>query len=107
MTQNFKTVLEKTELETTQNVETIKGQENKLVKTTSISLDESKLFFSIELKIFKEMKLDYVTGEEDRPVYNTFSVDRTFTNNYLGLEELEKIEAQFNTEKDVRDYLNI
>ena len=106
MTQNFKKVLEKTELETTQNEETIEGQENKLIKTTSISLDESKLFFSIELKLFKGMKKDYITDDES-PTYNTFSIDKVFTNNYLGLEELEKVEAQFNTEKDVRAYLNV
>lgn len=106
MTQGFKTILDKTELEVAQNKDTVEGQENKLIKTTYISVDESKLFFSIELKLFKGMKKDYITDDET-PTYHTFSVDRAFANNYIGLEELEKVEAQFNTEKDVRDYLNI
>ena len=99
MTQNFKTVLNEVELETS-------GELDKLIKTTSISLDESRLFFSIQLKIFKEMKADHMTDKE-KPSYNIFSIDKSFANNYLGLEELEKAEAQFNTEQDVREYLNV
>ena len=105
MTQNFKTVLTKVDLLLKKDIKS-NVEDNKLIRTTSISLDESKLFFSIELKLFKGMKQDYMLDEE-KPTYNTFSINRVFANNYLGIEELEKIEAQFNTEQDVRDYLNV
>ena len=54
-----------------------------------VSLDETKLFF----------ELDYMEGR--------YKLERTFPNNYLGVEKMEAVKIEFQTESDVRNYFNL
>lgn len=57
--------------------------------TISVTFDETKVF----------MDINYMDGK--------FTIQKSFTNNYIGLEELETIRKQFNNEEAVRSYFNL
>lgn len=111
MRDNFSRELEKTSFNT-------KNENDILTQKTSVSLDEEKVFLSIEYKIFKGYKKDEKTGElilktefgkpdSKIPTYRIFSIDKSFTNNYFGLEQLEATGPQFDTEEKVKEYFKL
>ena len=110
MTPDFKTVIEKTELNTV-------NPDDVLVHKTSVSLDEEKVYLTVEYKIFKGyktdnkgefiMKTEFGKPDSKIPKYGIFSVDKTFNNNYFGLEQLETEAKNFDSEKKVKDYFNL
>lgn len=60
-----------------------------LTLTTSVTFDESQVYLDVS---FMEGK---------------FTVQRTFSNNYIGLEDLEKTIEEFNTEDAVKSYFGL
>tara|TARA_R100000951_G_scaffold4880_1_gene5561 strand:- start:701 stop:940 length:240 start_codon:yes stop_codon:yes gene_type:complete len=72
----------------TQVLEKLKVTDN-LLLTTSVNFDESQVYLDV----------DYMDGK--------FTVQRTFTNNYIGLEELETAMKEFNTEDAVKSYFGL
>ena len=111
MTPNFRREIESVSLNTLK-------EDDILTHKTAVSLDEEKVYFSIEYKIFKGFKSDLKTGElilktefgkpdTKIPQYKIFSIDRTFNNNHFGLEEMEKLGPEFNTEDKVKNYFNL
>lgn len=110
MVLDFKTVIEKNELKTS-------NPDDVLTHKTSVSLDEEKVFLSVEYKIFKGyktdskgaflMKTEFGKPDTKIPDYGVFSVDKVFRNNYFGLEELEATVKGLSSEKKVKDYFNL
>ena len=60
-----------------------------LIITTSMSQDESIVYFNI----------DYMQGK--------FTIEKTFKNNYFGIEELEMVMSELDSEEKVRKYLRL
>lgn len=57
--------------------------------SVSVTYDESKIFLDV----------DYLKGK--------FTLQRTFKNNFIGLEELESDKEHFNTEELVKEYFGL
>ena len=72
----------------TQVIETIPVSAN-LNLFISVSLDNSVIFLDI----------DYMKGK--------YTIQKNFTNNYLGLEQLEETKKQFSSEEFIVNYLNL
>lgn len=66
----------------------IEINENLKIKT-SMSQDESVIYFNV----------DYMQGQ--------FTIEKTFKNNYFGVEELEITMKELDSEKKVRKYLRL
>ena len=75
-------------LENRQVIEELELADN-LKMNVSVTYDESKIFLDVL----------YMDGK--------FTVQRNFTNNYIGLEELELAKQEFNTEEKVRKYFGL
>jgi len=72
----------------TQVLEELKVTDN-LTLTTLITFDETQV----------HLKVDYMAGK--------FTLQRTFSNNYIGMEELGNTMEQFNTEEAVKAYFGL
>lgn len=57
--------------------------------SVSVTYDETKVYLDI----------DYMDGK--------FTIQRNFTNNYVGLEELSLTKGQFSTEDSIRQYFGL
>lgn len=60
-----------------------------LTVSVSVSYDEFNIYLNV----------DYLNGK--------FTIEKSFTNNYIGLEELEKAKQQFSSEESVKQYFRI
>jgi hypothetical protein len=56
---------------------------------TSISQDEQRIF----------LQVDYMDGK--------FTVEKSFSNNYIGLEEFQNEYSNFNTDEKVQQYFGL
>lgn len=57
--------------------------------TVSVTFDETKVFLDV----------DYLDGK--------FTLQKSFSNNFIGLEELAEAKSQFNTEESVKLYFGL
>jgi len=57
--------------------------------TTSVTLDETQVYLDV----------NYMDGK--------FTIQRNFTNNYIGLEKLGDAIKEFNTEEAVKNYFGL
>jgi len=62
---------------------------DKLEVKISVTYDETKVYLDI----------DYMEGK--------FTIQRNFTNNYIGLEELESAKTEFSSEEAVKKYFGL
>lgn len=60
-----------------------------LKHTVSVAYDESKVF----------LEINYMNGK--------FILQKTFTNNYVGINELETTRKEFNNEEKVKEHFGI
>lgn len=72
-------------MEHKQTIEEVEITDN-LKVSTSVTFDETTIFLDVE----------YMQGK--------FTIQRSFTNNYIGLEQLEEAKKQFSTEEAVKSY---
>jgi len=75
-------------LENKQVIEELELADN-LKMEVSVTFDETKVFLDVI----------YLDGK--------FTVQKNFTNNYIGLAELEEAKKQFNTEEKVKAYFGL
>ena len=71
-----------------QVTETLEATDN-LKLTTSVTLDEEQIYLDV----------DFMDGK--------FTIQRSFTNNYIGLEELGNAIEEFKTEEAVKNYFGL
>ena len=57
--------------------------------TISVAIDESEVFLDI----------DYMDGK--------YTIQKSFTNNYIGLEDLERVREEFDSEEKLKTYFNL
>lgn len=62
---------------------------DKLTLSTSVTFDELQVYLDV----------DFMDGQ--------FTIQKTFDNNYLGLEQLEDAKKEFNSEDAVRAYFRL
>lgn len=60
-----------------------------LKQKISVALDETKIFLDVV----------FMGGK--------FTIQKSFTNNYIGLEELEDAKKQFDSEEKVKEYFRL
>lgn len=74
-----------------ENAQVIENYEitDNLKMYVSLTFDEEKLF----------LEVDYLNGK--------YTIQKTFKNNYIGLELLGNAKKKFSTEQSIKEYFNI